>query len=1586
MRRIKNFHKNFRELVLPILLGVLVVASVLIYSGLKLPRFAWATTITNWRFDEGTGTTADDATSNANNGTITNAVWTKEDQCISGKCLKFDGTGDYVSKTYSSDTELDPGTASFSISAWFNHPSAAPAANQFLISRFNGAGYKLYMNTSGQICFGIDADATWTPTDSACSASSFADSSWHLAEGVKSGTSSITLYVDGVKVGENTSLGASTTLSGTSPTFYVGIDSDGSSGGWVGFIDDVKYYNAAQSASDAKNDYNAGKSAASHLEGVGTGLGKSKESNDAFSKGLTGYWKFDETSGNAADSAGSGSSLINNATTTYSAGKFGNAPTMNGTTQYFNTTNNISSVKTIAFWTYPHATTDYFVDLDGTRTIDASSGTVRANNFTQATIYVNGLAGTTIAANAWSHVAVTTTDTVNTGNSLRVGRLSSSYMDGQIDEFRLYNRVFSAKEIADLYSFAPGPVAWWKMDGNTGSGVDDSSGNGTTLTNTNSTPYASGKFGSALNFTAASSQYAYAADNATLSLTSDLTVDAWIYPKSNTAATEYEIAGKWDNTNQSYLLAQYGDEIRFYVDSSSNYVTTDAANLSTGTWYHVAAQYNAAAQSVNVYVNGVKQATTTTGTIPTSIGDDAGRFHIGTKDSTGGSGTIDATVGASTDDIYQTTGGAVNTASTTAILGTGNTATHPHRADGFRWTNITIPQGATITNSYIQINKRGNEWITTDFTWYGNDVDNAATFSDAEVVTDRVYTTASLAVSEDWNATDGVYYQIPSTGNLNTIVKEIVDRASWASGNAMAFIGDGNGTTSYAQSNINHWDNGSSLAPKLHIEYSGGGANSYYNGKIDDVKIYNYARSAKQITEDMNGGHPAPGSPVGSAVGWWKFDEGADNTCSGGVNDVCNSGSGGATYDGAETGMAVPASATSGWTNSGKFGKALSFDGIDDYVQTGYTQSPGSGQVSISAWINVASAASGTGVIMSQQNGSYYESAVFKVSFDNNFIQFYRDYGAGTGGSWYTNDNSITKAVWQHVVVSHDASSTSNVPSLYINGIKQTLQFSQQPTGTPDSSTHNWYIGRHEGTTLPFNGAIDDVRIYNFALTADEVKMEYNRGSAIQLGALGDNSSYEKSAANQEYCVPGDGSTCSPPVGEWRLDENKGNTAYDTSGNGYSSASFAGSTTWTIGKFGTGLTFDGVDDNVRITEAANIDLGATTDSYTVSSWFKTGTTYTGSGSMLAKDSGTAVFPFELYISSSQFACFKMSDGTNTPSICGATALNDDKWHHAAAVRDVTNDKLYLYVDGASAATAVTDSTAATAANNADVSLGNAGASYTAYDFKGSLDQVRIYNYARTAAQIAWDYNRGAPLAWYKIDECTGATIYNAAQNANGQQVTGIDGTIEIGATGTQDGIGTCTDGDTTNARYNGRNGKFNSSLNFDGADDHVTFPSGFNYFTNGITISLWAYPTTAGYYARFIELGTSCNTNNIMLGRYGVSNQIAYQVAGSNTLSEATLELNNWQHIVATQNSAGTVNIYKNGVRLSTTGSSPVPGNVTRTVNYLGDSLCTHVFDAWYQGEMDDVRLYNYPLTTTQIKLLYNEGAAVRFAPVTGSP
>jgi len=79
--------------------------------------------IAYWKFDEGVGTTTMDYTNNSNTGTITGATWQSEDQCISGKCLYFNGFNSNNKVDLGTSIKLNP--ANFSISAWIKADDAS---------------------------------------------------------------------------------------------------------------------------------------------------------------------------------------------------------------------------------------------------------------------------------------------------------------------------------------------------------------------------------------------------------------------------------------------------------------------------------------------------------------------------------------------------------------------------------------------------------------------------------------------------------------------------------------------------------------------------------------------------------------------------------------------------------------------------------------------------------------------------------------------------------------------------------------------------------------------------------------------------------------------------------------------------------------------------------------------------------------------------------------------------------------------------------------------------------------------------------------------------------------------------------------------------------------------------------------------------------------------------------------------------------------------------------------------------------------------------------------------------------------------
>lgn len=167
-------------------------------------------------------------------------------------------------------------------------------------------------------------------------------------------------------------------------------------------------------------------------------------------------------------------------------------------------------------------------------------------------------------------------------------------------------------------------------------------------------------------------------------------------------------------------------------------------------------------------------------------------------------------------------------------------------------------------------------------------------------------------------------------------------------------------------------------------------------------------------------------------------------------------------------------------------------------------------------------------------------------------------------------------------------------------------------------------------------------------------------------------------------------------------------------------------------------------------------------------------------------------------------------------------------------------------------------------------------------------------------------------------------------------------------------------------------GKVGQALEFDGLTDYVDLPDGFDDFTTGLTIMLWARPTAASSWARFLDFGNGAGSDNIYLSRTGASNTLHFSVyigaTESSVEAENALALDAWQFLVVTMDGSGNTALYKNGTQLQT-GTISVPNVVTRTSNFIGES--NWEADALYEGQMDEVKLYNYAMTADEIAEIY---------------
>jgi hypothetical protein len=192
------------------------------------------------------------------------------------------------------------------------------------------------------------------------------------------------------------------------------------------------------------------------------------------------------------------------------------------------------------------------------------------------------------------------------------------------------------------------------------------------------------------------------------------------------------------------------------------------------------------------------------------------------------------------------------------------------------------------------------------------------------------------------------------------------------------------------------------------------------------------------------------------------------------------------------------------------------------------------------------------------------------------------------------------------------------------------------------------------------------------------------------------------------------------PIGLWKLDEGSGTIAGDSSGNG-NHGTIYGSATWTTGKSGNALDFDGVDDYVDV---GDIDL---TDAFTISAWINI--------SSIDKNMivGKSYSTYQFYAKPTGRIVFQRNSSTPINFNAGIVT---DTWYHVAVTFNTTYGTV-LYLDGS-----VVDTDSDTSITNENNVITKIGAnSWTAHNFfNGTIDDVRIYNRVLSASEVLDLYN------------------------------------------------------------------------------------------------------------------------------------------------------------------------------------------------------------------------------------------------------
>ena len=211
------------------------------------------------------------------------------------------------------------------------------------------------------------------------------------------------------------------------------------------------------------------------------------------------------------------------------------------------------------------------------------------------------------------------------------------------------------------------------------------------------------------------------------------------------------------------------------------------------------------------------------------------------------------------------------------------------------------------------------------------------------------------------------------------------------------------------------------------------------------------------LGRQINWGHPLSRG----LVGCWLMNEGSGNI----VNDLSGNGHTGSLV--ADTHFVA-----------GKFGPALSFDGTGDYVNVPIQLNTGSYTWSFWSYTNTVQQMwfmSGDTLTSGWGIGCWDATGVFRV------------YSGSDSNRWVSAAGVVQAGVWQHFCVVYNGSIMSNV---YLNGISLTP--ASNNSTTPITSATAMRIAGRPGTVwVELLGKIDNVMIYNRALSAQEISQLY---------------------------------------------------------------------------------------------------------------------------------------------------------------------------------------------------------------------------------------------------------------------------------------------------------------------------------------------------------------------------------------------------------------------------------------------------------------------------------------------------------------
>jgi hypothetical protein len=423
---------------------------------------------------------------------------------------------------------------------------------------------------------------------------------------------------------------------------------------------------------------------------------------------------------------------------------------------------------------------------------------------------------------------------------------------------------------------------------------------------------------------------------------------------------------------------------------------------------------------------------------------------------------------------------------------------------------------------------------------------------------------------------------------------------------------------------------------------------------------------------------------------------------------------------------------------------SINFSGSQQIDSTSNLGISGASPRTFSAWMKTTDAGGGWDVIVATGNTSN-TSNNFELDYRSSVIIWER-WGLSVMGSVTVNDGN-----WHHACITYDG----NILKLYVDGSEDTGGDFPYTIGATTSTDTPVRIGGMNHGSKYFNGQIDEVAIFDYALSASQVTTLWGGGTSV----------------SNPMALP------NPPKVYYPLGTSAWNGNFLAENNAIGDYVFD---------------FDG-SDNIEIDS-----IGSTISTMTqisVSAWVKTSSSSFGyilfagrGGSGRTGYVGFATRPTVYAVVGGQPNVSGFSELTTTATV------NDDNWHHLVMTFNNSNGVIQVYIDGS------LDPTSSSTSGLIPTNIIYANIGQRAYNndfrFNGETSNIQIWNSILETSDVETLYNYGSPIrtlanipqnsnlkAWYKLDASeiydSSNTQWQIANNVLSDKAYSFDGTNNI---------------------------------------------------------------------------------------------------------------------------------------------------------------------------------------------------------------